>query len=79
LGIDNIIADLYFTLPFDLGIIDGRKRFTGAKDHFHGEVEDYGKIFVGPPYEVDSEATNTAGVTTDYLRPIEEVKTKQGG
>jgi hypothetical protein len=79
LGIDNIIADLHFTLPFDLGIIDGRKRFTGAKDHFNGEVEDYGKIFVGSPYEVDSEAANAAGVTTDYLLPIEEVRTQQGG
>jgi hypothetical protein len=79
LVIDNTIADLYFTLPFDLGIIDGRQKFISAKDHFQGEIEDYGKIFVGPPYEVDSEASNAAGVTTNYLRPIEEVKTKQGG
>jgi hypothetical protein len=78
-GIDNTIADLYFTLPFDLGIIDGRQKFIGAKDHFQGEIEDYGRIFVGPPYEVDSEASNAAGVTTNYLRPIEEVITKQGG
>jgi hypothetical protein len=78
-GIDNTIADLYFTLPFDLGIIDGRQKFIGAKDHFQGEVEDYGKIFVGPPYEVDSEASDAAGVTTGYLRLIEEVKAKQGG
>jgi hypothetical protein len=78
-GIDNTIADLYFTLPFDLGIIDGRKKFISAKDHFQGEVEDYGKIFVGPPYEVDSEASDAAGVTTGYLRLIEEVKAKQGG
>jgi len=78
LGIDNTIADLYFTLPFDLGIIDGRKKFTGTKNHFEGEVEDYGKIFVGPPYEVDSEASSAAGVTTSYLRLIEEFKNKQG-
>jgi hypothetical protein len=62
-----------------LGIIDGRKKFISAKDHFQGEIEDYGKIFVGPPYEVDSEASNAAGVTTNYLRLIEEVKIKQGG
>lgn len=74
-GIENTIADLYFTLPFDLGIIDGRQKFTGAKDHLQGGVEDYGKIFVGPPYEVDREASNAAGVTTDYLRLIDEVKT----
>ena len=79
LGIDNTIADLYFTLPFDLGIIDGRQKFISAKDHFQGKVEDYGKIFVGPPYEIDSEASDAAGVTTGYLRLIEEVKAKQGG
>ena len=78
-GIENTIADLYFTLPFDLGIIDGRQKFTGAKDHFHGKAEDYGKIFVGAPYEVDSEASNAAGVTTVYLQLIEEVQAKQGG
>jgi hypothetical protein len=79
LGIDNTIADLYFTLPFDLGIIDGRKKLTSQSDHFHGEVEDYGKIFVGPPFEVDSEASKAAGITTEYLHLIEEAKAKQGG
>jgi hypothetical protein len=78
-GIENTIADLHFTLPFDLGIIDGRQKFTGTKDHFHGKVEDYGKIFVGAPYEVDSEASDAAGLTTVYLQLIEEVQAKQGG
>ena len=32
LGIDRVIADLYFTLPFDLGIIDARKRFLGTRE-----------------------------------------------
>jgi uncharacterized protein (DUF362 family) len=78
-GIDNIIADLYFTLPFDLGIIDARKRLISSKDHFQGKIEDYGKIFIGTPLEVDCEASNDAGITTAYLRLIEEVKAKQGG
>ncbi len=78
-GIDSIIADLYFTLPFDLGIIDGRKRLINAKDHFQGEIEDYGKIFVGTPYEVDSEASTDAGMTTEYLRLIGEVRATEGG
>lgn len=78
-GIDNIIADLYFTLPFDLGIIDGRKRLINAKDHFQGEIEDYGKIFVGSPYEVDSEASNDGGMTPEYLRLIGEVRATEGG
>lgn len=78
-GIDSIIADIYFTLPFDLGIIDGRKRLINAKNHFKGTTEDYGKIFVGAPYEVDSEASVTAEVTTAYLHLIEQVKEKGGG
>jgi len=79
LGIDSIIADLYFTLPFDLGIVDGRKKLISASDHFQGEIEDYGKVFVGTPYEVDSEVSKAAGVTTGYLRLIEEAKVNQGG
>lgn len=79
LGIDNIIADMYFTLPFDLGIIDGRKRLVNAKNHFKGESEDYGKIFIGSPYEVDSEASMAAEVTTEYLHLIKEVKAKEEG
>lgn len=79
LGIDSIISDLYFTLPFDLGIVDGRKKLISASDHFQGEIEDYGKVFVGPPYEVDSEVSKATGVTTGYLQLIEEAKVNQGG
>jgi len=76
-AIDNITADLFFTLPFDLGIVDGRKKLTSADDPLHGASEDYGKIFVGPPYEVDSEASQAAGVVTEYLRLIEEAKAEK--
>jgi hypothetical protein len=69
-GIHNVIADLYFTLPFDLGIIDARKKFISAGDPVHGESEDYGKIFVGSPYEVDLEASQATGVEVKYLRLI---------
>ncbi|MBI4297634.1 MAG: DUF362 domain-containing protein [Chloroflexi bacterium] len=69
LGLDNIIADLYFTLPFDLGVIDARKRlFLGPEDR--SEVEDYGKIFSGEPFTVDREASEAAGVGAEYLRLI---------
>lgn len=71
LGIHKVIADLYFTLPFDLGIIDARKRFIGVDDPTRGEVEEYGKIFVGEPYEVDKEASDIAGLETEYLDLIE--------
>jgi hypothetical protein len=77
--IDNIIADLYFTLPFDLGIIDGRKRLT--RDHVSGlnVIEDYQRIIVGTPYEVDREATRISGIISGYLELIDEAKAEQRG
>jgi len=32
LGIEKVLADLYFTLPFDLGIVEATQRFTGGDD-----------------------------------------------
>lgn len=74
LGIDRVIADLYFTLPFDLGIIEGRQKFIGGDDPTQGEVEEYGKIFVGDPYEVDREASAALGLKTEYLDLIKSAK-----
>ena len=67
LGVDKVVADLYFTLPFDLGIIEARQKFTTQDDPTHGEVEECGKIFVGEPYQVDCEASETLGLETRYL------------
>ncbi len=74
LGINKVIADLYFTLPFDLGIIEARQKFFGEGDPTQGEVEEYGKIFIGEPYEVDREASETLGLKTDYLDLIKSGK-----
>ncbi|MFC1993763.1 DUF362 domain-containing protein [Chloroflexota bacterium] len=74
LGIHGAIADFHFTLPFDLGIIDGRKKLISVDDPMLGSSEDYGKIFVGSPYEVDCEASRAAGVETRHLRLIEKAK-----
>ena len=74
LGIDKVVADLYFTLPFDLGIIEARQKFIGQDDPTRGEVEEYGKIFVGEPYEVDCEASRILGLKTDYLDLIKEAR-----
>jgi len=74
LGIDKVITDLYFTLPFDLGIIEARQRFVSWDDPFKGEVEEYGKVFVGEPYDVDCEASETLGLKTDYLNLIRNAK-----
>ncbi len=74
LGIDKVLSDLYFTLPFDLGIIEAKQRFTGTDDPTQGEVEEFGKIFIGEPYEVDREVSETLGLKTDYLDLIKMAK-----
>ncbi len=74
LGKSKLIADLYFTLPFDLGIIDARKKFIGVNDPTRGKVEEYGKIFIGEPCEVDREASDMAGLETEYINLIETGK-----
>jgi uncharacterized protein (DUF362 family) len=72
LGIEKVLADLYFTLPFDLGIIEAGQKFfcTDDNDPTKGEGEDYGKILVGEPYEIDLEASQIAGVESEHLRLI---------
>jgi hypothetical protein len=74
LGIEKVVADLYFTLPFDLGIIEARQKFTTTGDPLQGKVEPCGKIFVGEPYEVDREASEALGIRTEYLDLIREAK-----
>ena len=72
LGIEKVLADLYFTLPFDLGIIEARQKFFYADDPTKGEVEDYGKILAGEPHDIDLEASQIAGVECEHLRLINE-------
>ena len=74
LGIEKVITDLYFTLPFDLGIIEARQKFVAQDDPTQGEVEEYDKVFVGEPYEVDCEASAALKLKTDYLNLIEIAK-----
>ncbi|MEE9399136.1 MAG: DUF362 domain-containing protein [Dehalococcoidales bacterium] len=74
LGIDRVIADLYFTLPFDLGVIEARQKFTGDDDPTQGRVDEYGKIFVGEPYDVDREASEALGLKSGYLNLIKSAK-----
>ncbi len=74
LGIDKVVADLYFTLPFDLGIIEARQKFVSQDGPTEGEVEDYGKVFIGEPYKVDCEVSETLGLRTGYLNLIKEAR-----
>ncbi|MFC1983265.1 DUF362 domain-containing protein [Chloroflexota bacterium] len=74
LGINRVLADLYFTLPFDLGIIEARQKFIGQDDPAHGRVEEYGKILANEPYEVDREISDALGLKLEYLDLIKLAK-----
>lgn len=74
LGIEKALADLYFTLPFDLGIIEARQKYTITGDLAKGKKEEYGKIFVGEPYEVDREVCETLGLKAEHLDLIKTAK-----
>jgi hypothetical protein len=74
LGIDRVVADFYFTIPFDLGIIEARQKFVSQGDPVHGEIEECGDMFVGEPYEVDRGVSETLGIKMDYLDLIREAK-----
>jgi uncharacterized protein (DUF362 family) len=71
LGVDKVIADLYFTLPFDMGIIEATQKLDyNGDDPANGATKDIGKIFIGDPFQVDKEVSETLGIRTDYLQLI---------
>ncbi len=74
LGIDKVLADLYFTLPFDLGIVEARQKFTIRDDPTQGEVEEYDKVFIDEPYEADREVAEALGLRIGYLDLIRSAK-----
>ena len=74
LGIDKVLADLYFTLPFDLGIIEARQKFICQGSPTQGEVENYNKVFIGEPYEVDLEVSQALGLRVGYIELIKTAK-----
>ncbi len=74
LGIDKVLADLYFTLPFDLGIVEARQKFVVGDDPTRGEAEEYDKVFIGEPYDVDREVADTLGLKVGYLELIRSAK-----
>jgi Domain of unknown function (DUF362) len=68
LGIDKVLADLYFTLPFDLGIIEAREKFSGRNQQLaQGNVENFGKVFFGEPFDIDNEACNLLEIKSEFL------------
>jgi len=74
LGIDKVLADLFYTMPFDLGIIEADQKFTSKNDPAKGEKEYVGKVFVGEPYQVDVEVSQSLGIKTGYIKLIDEAR-----
>jgi hypothetical protein len=74
LGIDKVLADLFYTMPFDLGIIEADQKFTSKNDPAKGDEEHIGKVFMGEPYKVDVEASQSLGIKMDYIKLIDEAR-----
>lgn len=74
LGIEKVLADLYFTLPFDLGIVEARQKYTVTSDLAKGKAVELGKIFVGEPYDVDREVCDALGLRSEHLDLIKSAK-----
>jgi hypothetical protein len=71
LGLDKVLVDLYFTLPFDMGIIEAREKFSGPTQQLsQGRVETFGKVFYGEPFEVDNEACNLLEIKSEFLELV---------
>ena len=77
-GMENVIADLYFTMPFDMGIVEGTQILeinANCKD----VVKPHGKIYQGEPYYIDGEVSGIVGFETAYLDLIDEAESDLDG
>ena len=68
--VERVLADLYFALPFDMGIVEARQRLDYADDPGRGEATEFGKIIVGEPFEVDMLAAKLVGMLPEHLNLI---------
>lgn len=71
LDMERVLADLYFALPFDMGIIEARQRLDYVDDPDKGESTEFGKIIVGEPLEVDMLAAKLVGMLPEHLSLID--------
>ncbi|MBI4289816.1 MAG: DUF362 domain-containing protein [Chloroflexi bacterium] len=79
LGMDKVIADVYFTLPFDMGIIDARQKLVVDGNPADARGEDVGKILMGEPFEIDSEAARLANLQPEFIDLIKAGKLELEG
>jgi len=67
LGIEKVIADLYFTLPFDLGIIEAQQKLVYENHPEEGDIKEMGSVYIGDPFQVDRDVSDAIGIKTEYL------------
>lgn len=68
----KVLTDLYYTIPFDLGIVDASEKLICKTESSVGDSSYYGRVFIGDPYQVDREVTQTLGIRADYLKMIDD-------
>ncbi|MBN1857076.1 MAG: DUF362 domain-containing protein [Dehalococcoidia bacterium] len=71
MDIERVLADLYFALPFDMGIIEASQRLDYTDTPDKGEITEFGKIIVGEPFEVDMLAAKLVGTLPEHLTLID--------
>lgn len=74
LGIESVIADLYFTVPFDIGIVEARQKLVLSSNGSPPLTQEVGKIFMDEPFEADREAAATLGLDVPYLEIISQAR-----
>lgn len=74
LDIVKVIVDLYFTIPFDLGVVEAKQKLITSRDGSIIGTEDIGKVFIGEPFEVDFEVFSKFNLDVPYLNIIEEAR-----
>ena len=71
--LDRVLADLYFTMPFDMGIVDGTSRLD-IKPSTRDSVRSAGTIFQGEPYYIDRTISTALEIDTPYLDFVDETE-----
>lgn len=70
IDLQGAIADLYFTVPFDLGVVEAKVKFEANERGTEGIQGEEGSVFLGEPFDVDCETADTLGIQAPYLRMI---------
>ncbi len=73
--IQAVLADLYFTVPFDLGVVEAGVKLFYGHDAEEGRAEECGRIFVSDPFTADMEAVKALAEHASHLDLIASART----